>query len=62
MKLTEQEQKERDEIQDRFLLVQVLSLVRDYLQDKREKEKQQTEQTAPVKPKAESKKEKSSEV
>jgi hypothetical protein len=57
--LTEEEKKYRDDLEDRFLLVQVLSLVKDYLQDKREKEKQQT---APAKPKAGSKKEKSSEV
>jgi hypothetical protein len=36
--LTEEEKKYRDELEDRFLLVQVLSLVSDYLKDEREKE------------------------
>ncbi|HTC64942.1 MAG TPA: hypothetical protein VK709_19025 [Candidatus Saccharimonadales bacterium] len=59
--MTEEEKKYRDDLEDRFLLVQVLSLVRDYLQDKREKQ-QIAEQTSRAKPKTESIKEKSSEV
>ena len=60
MKLTEEEQKKRDEIEDQFMLLTTLSLVQDFLKDKREKESQQTtEQTAAAKPQS---KEKSTEV
>jgi hypothetical protein len=57
--MTEEEQKLRDDIEDRFILLTTLSLVRDYLETKNEAEAgqpakhQSAQQTAPVKPKAE---------
>jgi hypothetical protein len=61
MKLSEEEQKERDDIEDRFILLTTLSLVQDYLKDKREKEalqqqQQQTGQAAQQNAAAENKK------